>query len=322
MLFISYGDAVRDKLPSLIITALLVLILSSGAARFAFAGPVEIESIQVVPAETSVGRYPEITGRVKANKDLKRGKSMSIVVIASVGRPDHVMKSWTWKKVTMRAGDIKSFTIPKNYEIKLAGSYTVDFSIYSKKMLPMHKLSVTFTVVDQSLKPAPAPPESSRVRGEATSVADRPAEYKHLGIGVYSNTLNSTGGAAMILWPFKYVGFQGSYTVGSYTITEGRVLARLPLSSGINPYLGAGYLNVTTERTVDVIDIKEKFQDSGPSGVIGVEIPLGRDFFGYVEICGSSIDLKKEVNSGSTTGTASVKYSNVSIGLGIVYFLF
>ena len=250
---------------------------------------------------------------------------MNIVVIASVVRPDHVMKSWTWKKVSMRAGDIKLFTIPKEYEIKLAGSYKVDFNIYSKDMLPINKLSTTFVAVDQSLLPASTTtPESERVRTEASSVyeADRWAEYKHIGVGVYSNTLNSTVGATMILWPFKYVGFQGSYTVGSFTITEGRVLARMPLSSGINPYLGVGYLNVSTEKSVDLINVKEKFQDSGVSGVIGVELPLGKNFFGYVEICGASIDLKKEVTSGTITGTASVKYSPVSIGIGLVYFLF
>jgi hypothetical protein len=309
----------------MIIRPLLLFLLISGVSHPAFAGPIQVESIQVLPAETSVGKYPEITGSVKANKNLARGETMNIVVIASVVRPDHVMKSWTWKKVSMRAGDIKSFTIPKEYEIKLAGSYKVDFNIYSKDMLPMHKRSTTFVVVDTSLQPASTTtPGSDRARAEASSVraADRSAGSNHLGVGVYSNTLNSTVGATVILWPFKYVGLQGSYTAGSYTITEGRLLARLPLSSGINPYLGVGYLNVTTEKTVDVINTKEKFQDSGPSGVIGAEIPLGKDFFGYVEICGSSIDLKKEVTSGSITGTASVKYSNVSIGLGIVYFLF
>jgi hypothetical protein len=309
----------------MIIQSLLLFLVVAGASHSAFAGPIQIESIQVLPAETSVGRYPEITGSVKANKNLARGETMNIVVIASVVRPDHVMKSWTWKKVSMRAGDIKSFTIPKEYEIKLAGSYKVDFNIYSTDMLPINKLSTTFVAVDQSLQPANTiTPESERVRNEASSVhaAGRTAEHQHLGVGVYSNTLNSTAGATMILWPFKYVGLQGSYTVGSFTITEGRVLARLPLSSGINPYLGVGYLNVTTEKSVNIINVKEKFQDSGVSGVIGVEIPLGKDFFGYVEICGASIDLKKEVTSGSITGTASVKYSPVSIGLGLVYFLF
>jgi len=302
-----------------VIRSLLLFLLVSGAEHSAFAGPIQVESIQVLPAETSVGRYPEITGSVKANKDLARGETVNIVVIASVVRPDHVMKSWTWKKVSMRAGDIKSFIIPKEYEIKLAGSYKVDFNVYSKDMLPMHKFSTTFVVVDPSLQPAiTTTPESAA----SMHAAFQPAEYPLMGVGVYSNTMNSTVGAALILWPFKYVGLQGSYTAGSYTITEGRLLARLPLSSGINPYLGVGYLNVTTEKTVDVINTREKFQDSGPSGVIGVEIPLGKNFFGYVEVCGSSIDLKKEVTNGLTTGTASVQYSNVSIGLGIVYFPF
>jgi len=309
----------------MIVRSLLLFLFVSGVSHAAFAGPIQIESIQVVPAETSIGRYPEITASVKANKDLARGETVNIVVIASVVRPDHVMKSWTWKKVSMRAGDIKLFTIPKEYEIKLAGSYKVDFNIYSNDMMPINKLSTTFVAVDQSLQPASTTtPESERVRTEASSVyeADRWAEYKHIGVGVYSNTLNSTVGATMILWPFKYVGFQGSYTVGSFTITEGRVLARMPLSSGINPYLGVGYLNVSTEKSVDLINVKEKFQDSGVSGVIGVELPLGKNFFGYVEICGASIDLKKEVTSGTITGTASVKYSPVSIGIGLVYFLF
>jgi len=309
----------------MIVQSFLLLLLVAGAYHPAFAGPIEVASIRVIPAETSIGKYPEITGSVKATKELVRGKTMKIVVIASVVRPDHVMKSWSWKNVSMRAGDIKSYTLPKEYGIKLAGTYKVDFNVYSNNMLPLHKLSTMFVAVDPSLQPAiTTTPESDRVRTEEASVSasDRSEEYKRFGVGAYSNTLNSTIGATMILWPFQHIGFQGSYTTGSYTIVEGRVLARLPLSSGINPYLGAGYINVTTERSVDVINTKEKFQDSGISGVIGVEIPFGKGFVGYIEICGASIDLKKEVTNGSITGTASVKYSPVSIGLGIVYFLF
>jgi hypothetical protein len=74
-----------------------------------------------------------------------------------------------------------------------------------------------------------------------------PAESRHLGLGVYANTLNGSGGATMILWPFTYVGFQGSYAAGSYTIAEVCLLAGLPRCSGISPYLGVGYLNVETE---------------------------------------------------------------------------
>jgi outer membrane protein W len=126
----------------------------------------------------------------------------------------------------------------------------------------------------------------------------------------------------MLLWPFKHVGLQASYAVGSFTIAEGRLLARYPFSSGITPYLGAGYLNVTTERSVEVIGIKTRFQDSGVSGVIGVEVPLGKRIFGSIELSGASIDLKKEVISGGITGTASVKYAPITIGISIVYFLF
>ena len=126
----------------------------------------------------------------------------------------------------------------------------------------------------------------------------------------------------MLLWPFKHVGLQVIYTGGSFTIAEGRILLRFPFSSGITPYLGAGYLNVTTERSVENIGLKTKFQDSGVSGVIGIEIPLGKRVFASAEVSGASIDLKKEVNSGSITGTASVKYAPVTIGISIGYYLF
>jgi len=115
---------------------------------------------------------------------------------------------------------------------------------------------------------------------------------------------------------------QASYTVGSFSIAEGRILARFPLSSGIAPYLGIGYVNVTTERTVETINVKTTFQGSGASAVIGAEIPFRKYLFGYVEISGASVDLKKEVTSGGITGIATVKYAPVTIGLGLVYYLF
>jgi hypothetical protein len=225
----------------------------------------------------------------------------------------------------MRTGDIRSFTIPKEYKMKLTGTYKVDFNVYSRDMLPLHRLSKTFVAVAPSLQPAKkTTPIDGGARTQATSerAAGSPAEYRSIGVGLYANTLNSTGGATMLLWPFKHVGLQASYTVGSFTIAEGRVLARLPLSSGTTPYLGVGYLNVTTNRAVENIGIKTKFQDSGVSGVIGVEVPLGKRVFGSIELSGASIDLKKEVISGEITGTASVKFAPVTIGISIVYFLF
>jgi hypothetical protein len=309
----------------MIILNLLLFLLVSGAAHSAFAGPVEIQSIQIVPSETTVGRHPEITGSIKATKALARGKTLVITVIAVVVRPDHVVKSWKWKDVLMRTGDIRSFTIPKEYEMKLAGTYKVDFNVYSRDMLPLHRLSKTFVAVAPSLQPAiKRTPVDGGARTVATSerAAGGPAEFRSIGVGLYANTLNSTGGATMLLWPFKHVGLQASYAVGSFTIAEGRLLARYPFSSGITPYLGAGYLNVTTERSVEVIGIKTRFQDSGVSGVIGVEVPLGKHIFGSIELSGASIDLKKEVISGGITGTASVKYAPITIGISIVYFLF
>jgi len=310
----------------MIIQTVILLLLISGAPQVAFAGPVEIQSIQIVPTETTVGKYPEITGSIKAHTDSKSGETLGMIVIAAVIRPDHVVKSWTWKNVSMKAGDIRSFAIPEKYDMKLAGTYKVDFNIYSRDMSPLHSLSKTFVAVDPSRAPEKsAKPEAngSRIKVIPSGQEDSyPAESRHIGLGFYANTLNGTGGATMLLWPFTYVGFQGSYTAGSFTIAEGRILARLPLSSGINPYLGVGYLNVATERSVEVIDIKTRFKGSGVSGVIGAEIPLGKGLFGYVEICGASIDLKKEVVSGSIAGTATVKYAPVTIGIGIVYFLF
>jgi hypothetical protein len=317
--------AMRKGPHTMIILNILLFLFMSATAYSASAGPVEVQSIQIVPSETTVGRHPEISGIVKATKVLRRDETLVITVIAVVVRPDHVVKSWTWKNVRMRTDDIRSFTIPNDYELKLAGTYKVDFNVYTRNMLPLYRLSKKFVAVDRKLPSTKTkPPEGDKARIEAASgrAAGRQAEYPHLGVGLYADTLHSTGGATMLLWPFKHVGLQASYSVGSFSIAEGRILARLPLSSGITPYLGAGYLKVTTERAVEIIGIKTGFQDSGVSGVIGVEVPLVERMFGSIELSGASIKLKKEVATGSTTGTASVKYAPVTIGINIVYHLF
>ena len=304
--------------------SLLFFLLVAGACR-AFAGPIEVQSILIVPTETTAGRHPEITGSITAAQTLARDKSIEITVIASVFRPDHVMKSWTWKKVRMRAGDIRSFTIPKNYDIKTVGNYKVDFNVYSMDMKPLHSQSKKFTVVDQALPPAqttPSEEERAHIESAAGQAAPRHEEDKHFAVGLCADTVHGTGGATVLLWPFKYAGLQASYTGGSFTIFEGRLLSRFPLSSGITPYLGAGYLDVCTERSVEIIGVKTRFHESGVSGVIGVEIPLGKRLFGSIEISGTSISLKKDVTSGSTSGTASVTYAPVTMGITIGSFLF
>jgi hypothetical protein len=302
----------------IIIQTTLLLLLASGAFHNAFAEPVEVQSIQITPSETTVGLYPDITSSIKVNKVSAPGETLEMIVIAVVFRPDHVMKSWVWKNVNMKAGEVKKFTIPREYAMTLAGTYKVDFNVYTKDMKPLHRLSKNFVVIDKSLplvkKMAPTK--------EITLVTAQPAEYPHFGVGVYANTLNPSVGATALLWPLKYVGIQGSYTVGSFTTTEGRLLGRFPLSWGINPYIGIGYLSVSTERTVDAIGIKSMFRDSSVSGVIGAEFPLNKSIYGYVELSGAKIDLEQNVTNGVTTGTATVKYNQVTVGLGIVYYLF
>ena len=334
-----------------IIMPVVLLLLGPGASHAAFAVKVEVQSIQIVPVEPMAGDHPEITGTVKASSAQATGETTEIIVFASLTRPDHAVKVWTWKEIRIKAGESKVFTIPDEYKVKLKGVYKVDFTVYSKDMVPLNKLSKSFTVVEPS-HPLVTMTSQETVTGttgalsgqgtiagstgalsgqetvtgstgiSSAKASGRPADDQQIGVGAYVNTVNTAGGATVLFWPHKYVGLQGSYTMGEFTTAEVRLLARLPLAIGINPYFGLGYVNVATERTVDVIGIKTTFKDSGVSGVIGVEIPLRRSVFGYVEISGAAIDLKKEVTSGGLTGTADVNYSPLTVGFSIVYYVF
>jgi hypothetical protein len=260
----------------------------------------------------------EITGTIKAKAP---GETREVNIVASLTWPDHSVKSFTWKKISIKAGETKAFLLPKEFETKLVGVYKVDFGVYAKDMTPLNRLSKNFTVDAPSLSPVKTttPENATRSSGKAPDISD---DENHFGLGVTVNTVNSAGGATFLLWPFKYIGLQGSYTMGAFTTAEGRLLARFPIFEGFNPYVGVGYASVSTERTVDVINIKTTFKDSGVSGVLGVEIPLGKNVFGYVEISGVAIDLKKEVTGGGQTGTASVDYAPITVGFSIAYFLF
>lgn len=309
----------------IILRTVLLLLLASGAYRAAFAGPVEVQSIHISNAETKVGIYPDISGSIKVNNVNGPGNTVELTIIAVVFRPDHVMKSWIWKNVTMQAGELRLFIIPKEYAVTLAGSYKVDFNVYTKDMQPLHSLSNVFVAIDpsrQSDKTITRTTDNSQTATSRGSASSNEFQYPQIGVGVYGDTLNLTGGATILLWPFKNVGLQGSYTEGSFTTVEGRLLARYMLSAGVNPYVGIGYLTVSTERTVDVIGSKEKFKDSGASGVIGLEIPLTKSVYGYAEISGAAIELKKEVANGASSGIAAVKYSQVTAGISIVYYLY
>lgn len=202
----------------------------------------------------------------------------------------------------------------------MAGTYKVDFNVYTKDMRPLHRLSRSFVAIDAK-QPA-AEPKKRAGAAAAAGEAGAAAGAHYLGIGAYANTVNTAGGATLLVWSSSYVGLQGSYSAGNFTTTEGRLLVRFPLSSGISPYIGVGYLSVATERTVEVLGEKATFRDNGVSGVVGVEVPLSKNIVGYAEISGANINLKKEINNGVVSGTASVKYSPVTVGVSLVWYLF
>jgi len=309
----------------IMMSIVLVLLFGPGGAHAAFSGKVGISSLQVLPAETVSGKHPEISGAILATGAKSAGETVEAIVIASVTHPDHTVKSWKWDKVILKNAIVTSIAIPKEYDVRAPGVYRVDLSVYSKDMRPLAKLSKNFTVIEPGRpgvataptvsKPAAGPPPPAKA-------AARTSDDRHFGLGAYVNTVNTAGGATMLLWPSKYAGLQASYSMGNFTTAEGRLLLRFPLSGGINPYLGVGYASVSTERTVDTINIRTTFSDSGPTGALGIEIPLGKRWVGYAEVSGTSIDLKKEVSSGGISGTAEVKYSPVTVGFSIVYYLF
>ena len=115
-------------------SAVLLLLLVPGASYAAFAGSIEIQSVQISPAEIAVERHPEITGILKANAGKESGEALIVNVVATVTRPDNLVKSWVWKNVKTQSGEPRHFNIPKEYEIHLAGPYKVDFNVYTRSL--------------------------------------------------------------------------------------------------------------------------------------------------------------------------------------------
>jgi hypothetical protein len=271
--------------------------------------PVEVVSITVDPEAPQAGTHPSISARIRATKAAEPQGHTAVTVIAVLVLPNNSVRSWTWKNISLGREETREFSLPKDYDISLAGRYKVEINIYSADMRRrLAARSTGFSVASPAQtgerKPSPVP------------AAERPT----LGIGIYGNVFNPAGGGTVLLWPFERVGLQGSYTIGRFTTTEARLLVKFDRVAGVAPYVGAGYLNVSKES--DVIGISTTFKDSGISGVAGVEVPLGRKLFGYVEVSGAAVDLEEIVTNGSQTVKATVEYAPVTIGIGIVYYLF
>lgn len=308
----------------LLTSSMLALHLLGSVSFAATTAPVAVEAIQVTPDVTTPGAYPDITASIRMKPADRPTKPLPINIVAVIIRPDHVMKSWQWKNVSLAPGEVKSFPLPKEYDTRLIGVYKIEFVIYSSDMQRrLSALSRTFTITDKPQPPVQSVPQQEQ-KGPPTEVAElktrRVQERSYLGAGVYANALNPAGGATVLVWPFKNVGLQASYTIGTFASYEGRLLAKLELSSGFNPYLGVGYLSVS--KTSSVIGVDTTFTDSAVSGVAGIEVPLGKKLRGYLEVSGAQIDLKKIVTDGSRTVSATVDYSPVSIGAGLVYSIF
>jgi len=307
---------------NLLLSALVCIVLAGAAGSVPAAPPsvADVASIEVVPGSPPVGQQPKVTGRVaRTNAPVSLEPAM-FNIIAVVTLPSNVTKSMTWKNETFERGQSKDYLFSTFFDTRQAGSYRVEYNVYSSDM--RHRLATnakTFTVgaaaplkVEEPKKTPPA------VKKEAPG---RPAaERSILGIGAYGNTLNPAAGATVLLWPSEHVGLQASYTVGTFTTTEVRLLARFDPVRGFKPYVGVGYLNVT--KNEDVIGVSTDFKDSSVSGVVGAEVPLGKRWYGYAEVSAASVNLEEIVTNGGQTVKATVDYAPVTIGVGIVYYLY
>jgi hypothetical protein len=324
------GLHLRGSLRSRFVIALFGVLLLHGALPIrvcaAPAVSLKVDSIQIKPDTVISGQYPDITAFIRMTSTDRTRKSLQVNVVATVTQPNNVMRSWQWKKVKIGRGETKKYILPKEYDTRHAGIYKVEYVIYSSDMKRrLSRLSRRFTVAEQPKPPAPAVPQPQKemkgLPAYPKGQVSRPAQERtYLGIGIYANALNPAAGATVLFWPLRNVGLQGSYTVGTFTSYEGRLLVKIELPAGFNPYLGLGYVHVS--KTSNIIGIETTFTDSSVSGVLGVEIPLGKSWRGYLEVSGAKIDLEKVVTNGSQTALATVDYAPVTIGVGLVYSLF
>jgi hypothetical protein len=303
----------RTVLAFLLFAMIVAAAMPSYAAP---ASPVEVASIEIAPESPSPGQYPAITARIGRITATAPPKPELFTIIAAVTMPDNMTKSWMWKNVTLAGKETTDFPLPRIFDTRLTGRYKIEYNVYSadmrRRFASMSKsFSVGPAVKTDEQKPAAAKKEETQRLSE---------ENYAFGLGISANALNPAGGGTIMLWPFRNIGLQGSYTVGTFTSYEARLLVRYGRPSGFNPYFAVGFLSVSVEK--DVIGVTTTFKDSSVTGAVGVDVPLGRRVRGYVEAGISSIDLQETVTNGPQTVNATVDYTPVTISIGIVYYLF
>jgi len=310
----------------------------------------DLYSITIDPSSAPTGSHPQLVGFVSNTSSLSNGSNGETLfdITGVVVYPNNSQISLLWKNVRFLAGQKKSCPYGTGYDTHQPGTYKITFSVYSSGKTHLYSsLSKTFTITaPQTIsKPISTPPISQK-RDQPPAVLDRPGSAVQpqpslsgkpsepvimqrgespvdrviMGIGGHVNTINSSAGAALTLWPLRDLALQGTYGIGTFTSYEARMFYRIPLSRRINPYLGAGYLH--TERKGNVIGIDTTISGDSYTAFVGMELQLYKGISLYADASGTPLKLRKDVTNGTTQATATVKYAPVTVNAGIVFYLF
>jgi outer membrane protein W len=291
-----------------------------------FGNNAEIFSVTITPNSVPAGTYPEIIGFVRNTSSMKNGKNGNAVfdVIAVIILPNGSQKRLLWNDVPFTADQRKSYKYSNNYDSNQVGTYTAEYFVYNRDRTRLYtSLSKSFTVYK------PVVTSKSVQQSETTkkpSAYDRTVkteisgERMFVGIGGYINTIDFSAGPTIILWPFKNLAIQGTYGIGTFITYEARTFYRFPMSQRLKPYLGAGYLHA--ERKTNVIGVDTTIKGDSFTVFGGVELPVYKNLYGYVDVSGTPMQLKKDVTNGAVQTTATVTYSPVTICTGVVLYLF
>jgi outer membrane protein W len=316
-----------------IILRYVVLAIFCWGTEGAFAGTpdrfgnnAEIFSVTISPDSVPAGTYPEIVGYVRNTSSLKNGKNGNAVfdVIAVIILPNGSQKRLLWKDVHFTADQRKSYKYSNNYDSNQVGTYTAEYFVYNRDRTRLYtSLSKSFTVYKPAATLKPVQPSETTKKPsvyDLTAKTEISGERMLVGIGGYINTIDFSAGPTIILWPFKNLAIQGTYGIGTFTSYEARTFYRFSVSPRLKPYLGAGYLHAERKATVIGMDTTIKGDSFTVFG--GVELPIYKNLYGYVDVSGTPMELKKDVTNGAVQTTATVTYSPVTICTGVVLYLF
>lgn len=192
----------------------------------------------------------------------------------------------------------------------------------SKKFIEIYKdvkkkecgTTVQITVQPKVLK------DEVKISEEAKHTEPVKSNRKYMGTGGYLNTMNFSAGPTLIIWPFENIAFQASYGVGTFTSMEARGFYRFDIWKRMNPYLGAGYLHV--EKDVSAIGVNTTIKENSFTVFGGIELPIYKSLVAYIDVAGTPMKIETDVTSGSRKAKVTVSYSPVTIGMGLVFYIF